>query len=121
MTELIEHEVLYFFDAPMLLTLRDGKDLWMAVATASLQVGAIYRAARVREAEVQACTEGQMSVRGCLAGKTSREIILKDGSYNFCGVKEEVFPEDELPARGVGLQPHMQDLPDSMPEECVDV
>lgn len=112
---LVEDEILYYYDGPQLLTLRDGETLWIAICVDHDAQVMHYKATEVSRAEIEAITTGKMSVRGGFLGKPWRPVELEARGFFF---REGGGPEidgAELSDPGVGLSHEWKDLPDHLP------
>ena len=112
---LIEDQVLYYYDRPLLLTVLQGDDLWIATCFEGSGPALNYAAVRITREELDAVTSGAMSVRGAFQNKPWRVMDLDAAGYAFKDGGGEVIPEAYLAAPGVGLEVAWKDLPDQMP------
>ena len=117
MKQMTPQDTLYYHDGPMILTLSDGENIWLASCIGEEGAALRYRAAKVSRAEAQACISNKMSLYGALAGKMSREVRLVAQDWFLTDTPEQPYPETELPGIGLGTDYRLGPLPDSLPAD----
>lgn len=115
MAPLTEDEILYYYDGPMILTLQQGDDLWIATCFDGSGPALNYAAVRITREELEAVTNGSMSVRGAFLNKPWRPIDLDKDGFAFKEGGGDSVPGNYLAAPGVGLEVAWKGLPDQMP------
>jgi hypothetical protein len=109
-------EVLYFYEQPLLFTVKMGVFEALCYKADELQNTDLYLLSTTNEHVLDALKQGAISIKGALSApgywlvEVSRNLVALSSWY----VPAERLPDEYLPDAGVGIQPHDLPLPDSV-------